>query len=135
MPPKRATMYTYGDDERCNDVKTMIEEMSVLLTIRDMSKNPLSEQELTKLLGHLNFNHFLNPLAKAYQKLKLDQGLPARDEVIKMIAEDHTLLKRPIIVSSRLLTVGCDKVKIAAMLQTGRVDEIPARKQSRRVKA
>jgi len=135
MPPKRVTMYTYGDDEHCNEISKLIEDAGVLLTVRDISKNPLSVNEVTKLCGHLSFSHFLNPLAKAYQKNKLDKELPTRDEVIKMISEDHTLLKRPIVVASRLLTVGCDKSKITAMLQAGRLEETTQRKHGRRVNA
>lgn len=135
MPPKRATMYTYGDNELCDEISKLIEDADVLLTVRDISKAPLSVAETAKLVGHLNLNHFLNPLAKAYTKNKLDQELPAREEVIKMIAEDHTLLKQPIVVASRLLTVGCDKGKIVAMLQAGRGEETTSRKHNRRVNA
>jgi hypothetical protein len=59
----------------------------------------------------------LNALSDAYTKFRLDKHTPERSQLIKLIAQDHTLLRRPIVKSSRLLTVGCDKRKIADMLQ------------------
>ncbi len=43
--------------------------------------------------------------------------MPPRNEVFELIASDYTLLKRPIIKSPRLMTVGYDKKKIAEMFQ------------------
>jgi hypothetical protein len=69
------------------------------------------------MLGHLEASHFLNPASDSFEKFKLDEKIPGRRELIKMIAEDYTLLRRPIIKTARLLTVGCDKQKITEMLR------------------
>ncbi len=47
----------------------------------------------------------------------LDEAMPPREKVIELMAQDHTLIRRPIIRTIRLLTVGCDKRKITEMLQ------------------
>jgi arsenate reductase-like glutaredoxin family protein len=117
MVPKRATFLTYGADEKCADIKRFIEDSGVLLDIRDIEKKPLTVREIESLVGHLDLNHFLNPMSRSFEKNGLDKDLPPRDEVIKMIVEDHTLLRRPIIRNNRLFTIGCDKRKIAEMLQ------------------
>ena len=117
MVPKRATFLTYGTDDKCADIKQFIEDSGVLLDIRDIEKKPLTVREIESLVGHLDLNHFLNPMSRSFEKNGLDKDLPPRDEVIKMIVEDHTLLRRPIIRNNRLFTIGCDKRKIAEMLQ------------------
>ncbi len=117
MAPKRATYYTYGSDEGCAETRKFLEEAGVLLEIRDIEKNPLSAWELKGVLGHLDAGHFLNPLSDAYDKHKLNERIPQRDQLLEIIAEDNSLLKRPIIKTNRLLTVGCDKEKLTEMLR------------------
>ncbi|MFQ6008444.1 MAG: arsenate reductase family protein [Candidatus Zixiibacteriota bacterium] len=125
MAPKRAQYLTYGNDELCAETRKFIENAGVLLDVRDIGKNPLSEEELTRLIGHLEITHFLNTLSESYTKYRLDKNLPSREQIIKLIARDHTLLRRPIVRSSRLLTIGCDKQKIADMLQIKSDGESP----------
>lgn len=117
MTPKRAIIYSYGNDSRCSEIMKFIQEAGILLDLRDIEKQPLSRMELIRLVGHLNLKHFVNPLSPSYEKHGLGTSSLSRDEVIDLIVEDHTLLKRPIIQSTRLVTIGCDKRKISEMLQ------------------
>lgn len=134
MPPKRATYLSYGNDERCAETLKYIEDSGVVLSVRDIRERPLTERELIALIGNLQVSHFLNKMSESYSKHNLDQPAMERNEVIKLMASDHTLLRCPIIKSSRLLYIGCDKRKIAEMLQIGAngqaredVKEIPQR--------
>lgn len=117
MPLKRATYLTWGEDEQCAETKKFIENAGVILDVRDLAKQPLTAGEVDRLIGHVNIDHFLNPMSKTYIKLEMDKKTPAREEMIKLIAEDYTLLRRPIIRNNRLFLIGCDKRKIAEMLQ------------------
>ena len=117
MAVKNAKYLSYGNDEQCAEIRKLIEEAGVLLVVRDIEKQPLSVDELAAMLGYLEASHFLNPASDSFEKFKLDEKIPERRELIKMIAEDHTLLRRPIIRTARLLTVGCDKQKISEMLR------------------
>jgi arsenate reductase-like glutaredoxin family protein len=119
MAPKRAKFYTYGDDERCHETRKFIEEAGVILEVRDISEKPLTYDELDSLYGHCEVRHFLNPLSSAYSKNGLDRSLPERDKLLQLMADDHTLIRQPIIKCTRLMTVGCDKKKISEMLQIG----------------
>ena len=119
MPPKRAKFLTYDNDSMCAEAKEFIEESGVLIDERDIKKNPLSEQEVRSIIGHYNPRHFLNVLSKSYDKHNLGENVPPQHELAKMIAEDPTLLRQPIIQTSRLVTFGCDKKSIAQMLQIG----------------
>ncbi len=117
MPEKRAKYLTYGKDERCDEIRKFIEDAGICLIVRDMKTDPLSVDELKNLLGHNSITHFLNPASEAYSAKGLDKGLPERDEIFRMMAEDPTLIRRPVIKTVRLITAGCDKKKISEMLQ------------------
>ena len=117
MTPKRAQYLTYGDDNLCAETRKFIEDAGVLLDVRDIGKNPLSEEELSKLTGQHEITHFLNTLSDSYKKYRLDRHLPDRGDILRLMAKDYTLIRRPIVSSARLLTIGCDKRKIADMLQ------------------
>lgn len=117
MALKRATFITYGKDDACVQTKEFIEGSGVVLDIRNLDEKPFSYDELSHLIGHLSLSHFVNANSPAYEKRKLDQEMPSRAELIKMMVEDHSLLRRPIIQTPRLITVGCDHQKISEMLQ------------------
>lgn len=125
MTPKRATYYTYGSDEGCAETRKFLEEAGVVLEIRDLEKNPLSAWELQGVLGHLDAGHFLNPLSDAYDKHKFGERIPQREQLLDIIAGDNSLLKRPIIKTTRLLTIGCDKEKLTEMLRLNGVEPSP----------
>ncbi len=117
MALKRATYYTSSKDDRCAETQKFIEDAGIILDIRDLTKQPLNEHELAKLIGNLELLHFLNPGAEAFDKLDVDSHLSDRAAVIKLIAKDNSILRRPIIKSSRLITIGHDRRKISEMLQ------------------
>ena len=117
MAAKRVIFMSYGSDEACIKTRKFIEDAGVILQIRDMSEQPLTEYELNILIGQHRIGHFLNTSAPSLGKHKLDESLPPRNEIIKLMAADHTLIRRPIVKAGRLLIVGCDQRKIAEMLQ------------------
>jgi arsenate reductase-like glutaredoxin family protein len=117
MAPKRATFLISGTDEKCNETQKFIQEAGVLLTIRDISEKPLSYNELNSMIGFVDIRHFINEVSESYDKHKLGSELPDREAIIKLMAEDNSLIKLPIIITSRLMTIGCDKKRITEMLQ------------------
>lgn len=117
MGLKRALIFTYGNDDVCTETKKFIEDAGVLLQIRDIEKDPLSVNELSDLIGHIDITHFLNTFSNSYTKHRLDKNLPPRDKIYELMSKDHTLIRHPIVKSTRLMTVGCNLKKIAEMLQ------------------
>lgn len=139
MAPKRAKYYSYGDDARCTEVKKYIEDSGILLDVRDLSRQPLTRNELADLIGHLSIDHFLNHMSESYIKHNLDEVKLSREELFELMAADYTLIRKPIIVSSRLMTIGYDKKKIAEMLQinsNGQAEQtVPENRGNRRAPA
>ncbi len=117
MAPKRATFYTFANDTICHDAKQFIEDSGVLLTVRKLDENPLTVFELKNLIGHIDVKHFLNTAAPEYTKLNIAEILHDRKALFQLIADNNSLLRRPIITTIRLITIGCDKKRLAEMLQ------------------
>ena len=123
MPQKRATYITHGNDESCEEIRRFIEEAGIILDVRDVQDNPLTVEEMVKLFGHNPLIYFVNTASEVFTELGLDKALPGRDELLVLMAENPDLLRRPIVKSTRLLTVGSNKDKIAEMLQISRNGE------------
>lgn len=119
MVRRTAQFYTYGSDSQCLELMKYLEEAGIKLDIRDIEKEPLSAYELRKLVGYCNVYHFLNPLSKSYDKNDLGDKSTDREKIMELILEDHTLLRRPLVRTSRLTTIGCDKKVLDSVLQIG----------------
>ena len=117
MPQKSATFITYGHDDRCDEVRKFIEDAGIRVNLRDLGVRPFTVEELDLLFGHNPLSYFLNTASSEYTKLGLDKKMPERREMLHIIAQNPGLLRRPIVRNARLLTVGCNKDKIAEMLQ------------------
>ena len=119
MVRRTAQLFTYGKDEQCLDLIKYLDEAGVRLDIRDIEKEPLKGFELHKLIGYCNIYHFLNPLSPSFDKNDLDEKSKTREEVMALILKDFTLLRRPLIRTSRLTTIGCDKKVLDRVLMIG----------------
>jgi arsenate reductase-like glutaredoxin family protein len=117
MALRRATYWIFGEDEKAMEQKALLEQYGVEIDLRDLSKRPLTEREVAGVIGHLDLRHFINPTSPSYEKHNLDEKMPSREELVKLIAADNSLLRRPIIRTTRLMTIGFDKNKIGEMLQ------------------
>lgn len=117
MALRRASYWIIGEDEKSMEQKAFLEQYGVEIDLRDLAKRPLTEREVAAVIGHMDLRHFINPTSPSFEKYKMDEKMPPREEVVKLIAADNTLIRRPIIRTTRLMTIGFDKNKIGEMLQ------------------
>lgn len=117
---KKVVMYIKPLMIQCEDVKEYLIEQDVNLQVRDIKADPLGRPEISRLLRHFDLKHFLDINSKTYKKNKIEKLMPERDEIISMMADDNDLLRVPIIVAGRLMTIGCNREKISEMLQIRR---------------
>jgi len=110
-------MYIDLKESQCGEIKDFLQQHEIILQIRDITVKPLERPEISKLLRNFELTHFLNPESRLYKKNKLDVSTPVREEVYDLIASDNNLLRVPIIVYGRLMTVGCNIDKVTEMLQ------------------
>lgn len=114
---KRVDFYTYPHETNCEEMRQFLQTQDLDLRVRDLTKQPLTFDELNRLIRHIDIKHFINVGSKAYKKHHLDKELPDRRQIITYMAEDNDLLRKPIIIAGRLMTVGCNRQKIMEMLQ------------------
>ncbi len=110
-------LYMVPNDPACNEIKEFLEQADLKLKIHDLATKPLEADEIAALIRHFDLKHFLNTSSKTYTKNKLDKTITERDEIIQLMADDNDLIKKPIIVSGRLMVVGPNRRKIMEMLQ------------------
>lgn len=119
MVRRTAQFYTYGSDGQCLELMKYLEEAGIRLDIRDIEKEPLTAYELRKIVGYNNIYHFLNPLSPSFDKHDLGEKNMDKEEVFELVLKDYTLLRRPLVRTSRLTTIGCDKKILDSVLQIG----------------
>lgn len=114
---KRVDVYTDPDDSSCKELMEFLRGLDINLVVRDLNKRPLRAGEVTDLFRHFDMKHFLNDKAKSYKKHNLDKEMPDRQDLYELMANDNDLIKKPVIVSGRLMVIGCKLDKIKEMLQ------------------
>jgi arsenate reductase-like glutaredoxin family protein len=118
---KRVTMYMDPKSTHSTAVRKFLEQFlqqyELDLRIHDVRLNPLTTRQLVDLFRYFNLEHFLSPTYEAASGNGDNGSRPNRQEVIDSIARDNSLLRTPIIISGRLMTIGGDLKAISDMLQ------------------
>lgn len=100
----------YPKCSTCQKAKKWLDENSVEYTDRHIIEdNPTYEELKTwyKLSG-LQLKRFFNTSGMLYRSMNLKEKLPAmsEDEQLKLLASDGMLVKRPLIVSDKVILTG-----------------------------
>ena len=92
-------------------------ELGAELESRDLDKQPLSEKELHDLIGDRDYKLFLNPRNELYRERNMARKIPSREEVIRLMAKNPNLIKRPIVVRGDQLVLGLDVTAYMKLLR------------------
>jgi Spx/MgsR family transcriptional regulator len=93
----------------CRKAKAFLEKRNVELELRDLGKDRMSAGELDKLIGKRDHRMFLNTRNDLYRSRKMRQNPPARDEALKLMAEEPNLIRRPVVLRGADLVLGYDE--------------------------
>lgn len=85
------------------------------MSFRDLAKEPLSVEELEKLIGDREYSEFLNSRNELYRRKKMKDNPPPRKEAIRMMSEEPNLIRRPVIVAGKHVILGFDEESIEAL--------------------
>ncbi|MCY7008881.1 arsenate reductase family protein [Fusobacterium simiae] len=100
---KDVIFFCYPRCSTCQKAKKWLEENSVEFTERDIVKNNPTEVELKKFYkkSKKELKKFFNTSGVLYKEMKLKDKLPTmtEDEMLKLLATDGKLVKRPMIVT------------------------------------
>ncbi len=133
---RRAQFYYRNPCPACEEAEKFLGEHDILVVVRDLKKEPFNRIELGHILRHFDFKHFIDSSGAVYKKVKLDNSIPPREELLDLFVKYPDLLKYPIIVSGRLMTIGSGRQQLIDMFQlsvsdngSGREKEKYQRKQ------
>jgi arsenate reductase (glutaredoxin) len=94
------TFYWLPGCSTCQKAKKHIERHGIRnFEVRDIKENPLSRAEveaLAKLLG--GADELFSRRAIKYREMKLNECELSKEEMVDLMAEEYTFLKRPILV-------------------------------------
>jgi arsenate reductase-like glutaredoxin family protein len=91
-----------------------LRDLGAHLQERDLGKEPLSENEIDRLIGTADVADFLNTRSALYRARGLKGKPPTKAQAIMLMAQEPNLIRRPITVKGSTKIVGFD----AAMLRT-----------------
>jgi arsenate reductase-like glutaredoxin family protein len=75
---------------------------------RDMSKRPLTADELDGLIGDRPVTEFLNARNELFRERGFKSSPPARAEAIRLMVEHPNLIRRPLLVLGDRVLFGFD---------------------------
>ncbi len=105
---KDITFYWLPNCSTCQKAKRRLDRHnSKGVTFRDIKEEPLTRREvvdLAKLLG--GANELFSKRAVKYREMKLAERELSDDEMIDLMAEEYTFLKRPIVVKNGRAVAG-----------------------------
>jgi Spx/MgsR family transcriptional regulator len=105
-----ADFYWRPSCSTCRDARRYAEERGANLTLRDLFKHPLSKEELRTLLAGRSASTIFSSRSPTVKKLGLDLTTIADDQLLDLMAEHPTLIRRPLtVVAAGQLIVGFDR--------------------------
>ena len=107
---KDIVFFCYPKCSTCQKAKKWLEENSVEFIERDIVKNNPTEAELKKFYkkSKKELKKFFNTSGILYKEMELKDKLPTmtEDEMLKLLATDGKLVKRPMIVTKDFVLNG-----------------------------
>ena len=107
---KDIVFFCYPKCSTCQKAKKWLQENSVEFTERDIVKNNPTEEELKKFYkrSKKELKKFFNTSGILYREMELKDKLPTmtEEEILKLLATDGKLVKRPMIVTKDVVLNG-----------------------------
>lgn len=105
--------------QTCRKTKAWLSQHNVNFTFRNISKEPLTEEELQKLaqIGNLTtLKQLVNIKGQTYKKLKPDLKSLSEQDVILLIQDNPSIMVRPILTDGHNLIIGFKETDYQAFL-------------------
>lgn len=107
---KEITFFWYPKCSTCQRAKKWLEENSVEFTERDIVKNKPTEDELKKFYkkSRKELKKFFNTSGILYREMELKDKIitMSEDEMLKLLATDGKLVKRPLVIAENFVLIG-----------------------------
>ncbi|KGX92412.1 ArsR family transcriptional regulator [Pontibacillus halophilus JSM 076056 = DSM 19796] len=112
------TLYLSPSCTSCRKAKAWLEEHNLEFEVRNIFQEPLTVDEVKSLmrLTEEGTKELVSTRSKTYQNLDVDLDDMPMGELYKLIAENPSLLKRPIMIDEKHLQVGFNEEEIRSFL-------------------
>ena len=111
----------YPKCSTCQKAKKWLEDNRIAYELRDIkADNPTYEElKLWHSCSGLPLKKFFNTSGQLYKSLALKDKLPGmtEDEMLRLLATDGMLVKRPLLVTDELVLVGCREAQWGSCLK------------------
>ena len=111
----------YPKCSTCQKAKAWLEERSISYDLRDIKQNNPTAEELTAWYqkSGLPLKKFFNTSGLLYKSMELKDKLPqmSEDEMLRLLATDGMLVKRPLLVGDDFVLVGFKESEWAARVK------------------
>jgi Spx/MgsR family transcriptional regulator len=102
-------MYLKPTCTSCRKAKKLLLDIGAQLDEHDLGKERLTAEQLDALIGTRNYIDFLNTRNELYRQRKMKANPPARDEALKLMAQEPNLIKRPVVIRGGQMVLGYDE--------------------------
>jgi arsenate reductase-like glutaredoxin family protein len=89
----------------------------VAFTSRDIFKQPLSEAEIRSLAGNVPVSDLFSWKSPTARQRGLTPGALDEDALLRLMAGEPRLIRRPLVVSDGRLVIGADLKQLAELAQ------------------
>ncbi len=86
-----------------------MQQRGVELEFRDLTDDPLSEDELDKLIGERDYRLFLNSRNELFRERNMKEHPPSRSVALKLMARNPNLIRRPVVIAGDQIILGYDE--------------------------
>ena len=110
--------YVYSSCSSCRKTLDELRASGTTFRTRDYFKDRFSRDELKQLLDRVGLASaiLLSTRSRVYRERELDAEALDADEVLDLMVEEPTLLRRPIIVNGEKVVVGHNPRKLAELI-------------------
>lgn len=108
----------------CNkirDTKKWMDEREVPYTFINVKKEPLTLDEIKDLEFKVGIDVLMNTRGSTYRRLGLKDKTLNKDELIGLLEEHQSMIKRPVLVYENSVLVGYDESSFEAFLKENKV--------------
>ncbi len=93
----------------------MLAHAGIAFEARDIFKQPLSEGELRRLLGHTTIDDLFSWRSPTARARGLHPGGLTEDEAVRLMATEPRLVRRPLILVANRLIIGANRDAIDSL--------------------
>jgi arsenate reductase-like glutaredoxin family protein len=86
------------------------------LDLVDLNKG-LSVEQLDELIGKRDYRLFLNSRNEMFRERGMKENPPPRAEALRLMSENPNLIKRPVVVKGKTITLGFDEAALNEILK------------------